>query len=158
MDMAASDALHVGIARDQGREAVAIPAQIGVEVRHAGDEGRLVHEEQRRTIGRSCQDRFKPLRGGLIHQTMVMSRHGDVEPDDPHRACIFGHEMQRTRSGQVGMVREGPAKAFPFVMVARQDEERQGQMGEKLARPIVFGCEAPVHDIAGQDDDIGLRR
>jgi hypothetical protein len=156
MDMAAHQALDVGVTAHQFRQAhVALAQSRVVERGDAAVERRMVHEEDGRPVA-FAEPRFEPVEPFAAELAVRLARHQGIERDQAHRQ-VFDRVLQKAGWRQVGVLGEGLAQRIARVVVAGDHVERHGKRRQQSPEMGVFLWLAAIHQVAGGEHDVGPR-
>ena len=86
----------------------------------------------------------------------VLAGDMSIQADQPQRAAVL-LPVQGALGRQIGVIGEGGAQGGAVVVIAGDDEEGHGQLGQHLAQGGVFLGGAEVHQVAGDDQGIRAR-
>jgi hypothetical protein len=158
MVMAGDHAFNFRMAFDKPRECAVGSAHRRVHPADTGNEGWVMHEDQRRATVAFSETIGKPSRSCGADSTADLSRHHRVEADEPNWK-ILDNVMQKILSlAQIGIGRgEAVAHRLAPVVIARNDEYRHCQAGQDINHESVLVQAPAIGKIARDEDAIGNR-
>ena len=157
VQVAADDALHVGVAAHQVFQCLGTLQQADlVHVAYQGLEGRVVHGDDHGPAFAGGQLQLQPLQAFLAQRALAVAGHHGVQRDQPQLADVHG-VLDEAFAAQPGVLGKGGAQRVAVIVVAGQQVDgKRAQRRQQAAQVGVFGRPAEVGQVAGDHQGVRL--
>jgi hypothetical protein len=154
MDMPAHDALHLGVAAQNGVETRRATAIVLIDACNSALDRRLVHHQDGRAPGFPGERFVEPATGLVVDLAMVGARDRHIETEDAHGTEVAGVEMQGPVRTNAAAIANAGAKALAGVVIARDRKPWPTERRKRVARMRIFRIRTFVHEISAEQYEV----
>lgn len=154
VQMPAGDLHDLRMAGNDAAQRLGIREAAFVHALDSGPEWRVMHEDERRSIGCLVEPRFEPREPLRAERATAFAGHHRVERDQSQRVAVDHvlHEFAIRKPVAVG---ERLPERAALIVIAGNAVNRHRERSEQVAQVTVFARVAEVGEVAGDEHDVG---